>query len=257
MKPRSIHMPRGLCCLLLIACLTAMLHAGLCEDADTGYFETVARLFSDAERYMDWSLARKLEWMTALRQYLGEDADPYIDDILGEATQNKEQLIDAYLLSRYGDGKRSETLNLHYCLVGELGSQHTWSLARQAWVSQLYLTYYPYQMETWVGRLPGDNDISEEQAVQIATDTLSKALPQGFDAGRYIVSTMFGVSRRKADLIEPYYEIQFGTLVYDPERLPYSVSYVCYITGDGRVMSTEDLEYTPSPQEQYAGGRSE
>lgn len=253
-KVHNTHIPHRLCGILLIVCIMLSPIAGLSENSDTSYFETVAGLFSELEMYSDWTLGRKLAWITALQGYLGKDADPEISAILSDATQNQERLIDEYLLSRYGDGKHSITLNLHYCLVGELGPQHAWSLEQQAWISQLYLTYYPHQMETLVCQLPDSKDVSQEQAVRIAADALSAALPQGFSASQYVVSIMFGVTRRNVDKMEPYYTIQFGRLADDPERLPYSVSYVCYVSRNGSVLSSSDFKLTPSPEEMYGSG---
>lgn len=225
---------------------------GLATGASYEYLDTVAEMFCQFGEYPSWSVENKAEWLTALKRHLGDDPQTQnIDELLQSNSADKEHMIDEYLLSRYAAAKRAPFLNIHYCLIRELGPQHAWSLQQQAWVSQLYLKYYPDQWETWVGSMPEAPDITQEKAVQIAQAAFASdaGLPASFDWNTYVTRITFGVTRRNLTKAEPYYTVMFGELNDDPERLPYSVIYTCYISRDGKVLDIKDILYTPASDE--------
>ena len=226
------------------------------------YFTRVAELSRQYGEYSSWPPAAKRAWIEARIAY-AEDPRTYgeigSEDIAAMrallAPKNGAQgeaAIDRYLLEVYGDGKHLVTVNIHDCLEGHWGPEFEWGLPNRAWVSQLYLTYFPEQWDTMVYSEPSQDVVPPEKAVAIAQTALAEAwgLPETFDWSRLVLSYQYGVHRTRMKTDAPYYTVSYGTLCDDPERQPFSVLYECYVTGDGRVMSTADSAYTPSPGEQ-------
>ena len=230
-----------------------------CADViPQSYFETVAALAAQYGEYETWPLHAKQEWIQALHD---SHTDPPVQRetaallTSGQAEATQAQAIDDYLVNRYGVAGHLVTVNLYYCLTGELGPQYAWTLEQQAWVSQLYITYFPGQWDRMVYSVPDNTVIPPDKATAIAKAAIAEAYHLDGDSGldAYTVSLQYGVHRRRAAEEAPYYTVLLGTVRdgSDPEMLPFGVYYACYVTGTGDVMDTSDSRYTPSPAEQY------
>ena len=209
------------------------------------YYAQVAGLFHAYGEYIDWSLENKIEWLTAEQAYRGDTASP---------TAENEEAMDAYFLSTYGDGRWVGTVNLYYFLLAELGPAHTWTLEEMAGISELYSEYYPYQMDRQLWFVPEDSAISPDKAVDIAKQAIASAwsFPNDFDWTQWIVSMEYGIHKRDAEELDPYYTVYFGHLNDDPESLPYGIDHLCYVSNDGTVLDWSYSDRTPSPAEQLA-----
>ncbi len=246
-------MKRKAVCLFLALLLWLLPFQSLALEDVAQYFEKLGDLFSRYGEYAQWTVAQKLEWIELLKVEGGQSVAQELDelDLPALPATEQEERVDRYLLSKYGDGAWLGSINLHYCLETELGPGYAWSLEEHAWVAQLYLKYFPDQWDRYIGLIPEEEDCSPEEAIAIARTAIAAAaqLPPDYDWEQFHVSVMFGVQRKYLENADPYYSIQLGTLSDDPERLPFSVMYSCYVTRTGEIMNTNDFSFTPSPEE--------
>ena len=224
------------------------------------YFETVAALAAQYGEYETWPLPARREWIQALHDSAPDAATRQETAALlasGLTDEAQSRAIDDYLVHRYGVNEHLLTVNIYYCLTGELGPAYTWPLERQAWVSQLYLTYFPEQWDRMVCSVPDKSVIPPDEATAIAREAIAEAYHLTGDpdwAAAYTVYLQYSVHRRRIAEIAPYYTVLFGTVRdgSDPDMLPYGAAYACYVTGSGDVMDTSYSNITPSPAEQFA-----
>lgn len=231
--------------LMLLLALTA---TALAFALPQVFFENVARLQLKSGYYDDWTLEEKLGILQMMKENGVAFEEEGIDEILqgGMDDAARERRLDELMANRYGGERKStENIGVEDVLYYEMGPMTSWSLEDKAWYTRMMMDLDILGYDVGLNLLPGEEDISPEEAVKIARGyvTQVRALEEGaMDAYHPIVD--FGIHRSEHAYKEPYYTIHFvqkeedGSI--DHKNLTYEYDYSCHITGEGRILHEAD-----------------
>lgn len=200
-----------------------------------GFIGDVAELNRQAGAYDDWTLSEKESIVHSMKEY-GVITDMAAwDEALDQRSEKKrEKALDALFSERYGVNGRTDVITAAGIVEKEIGLYDPeWPLEKKAAYTQLMLELDLLGYDTNIDLLPDENDIPQEQAAEIAKTAVREAYGYG-DAtmDSYDIWTSFLLHRSEMGGKEPYYMLEFFGAGLD--------YHVVYVSGDGRVLSSED-----------------
>lgn len=229
--------------LLMVALLCATALAAYVVNR--GFFSDVAELNQIAGAYDDWTLAEKESIVRSMKEHgVLQDAAPWDAALKILSEKKREKALDELFSQRYGIHGRTDVITAAGIVEAELGLYDPeWTLEKKAAYTQLMLELDLLGYDTNIDLLPDEDDIPQQQAMEIAKKAVQEAY--GYDDATmdsYDIWTSFLLRRSEMGVRDPYYMLEF----VGPE-LSY---HVVYVSGDGKVLSSEDgYLYITSPAE--------
>lgn len=217
--------------MVLLLCATAL----AAYVVNRGFFSDVAQMESEHGYYEHWTIEDKEKLVTSMKEYgvLADEAQ-WNTALAIENEAKREKRLDELFAQRYGVRGRTDTITAAGIIEQELGLYDSaWSLEQKADYSAILMEFDLMGSDTNVDLLPGEDDISQEEAVHIAQEAVLDAY--GLEDGAldaYEINIYFWEHRTEIGVKPPYYLIE----MICAGQVPYFV----YISGDGRVLSRED-----------------
>ena len=224
--------------ILILAAVTALAAVTL-----NTYFESIAKLQQQNGYYEDWPLQQKIELLQFMES--NQVADD-IEQLQALLANPKESQIDQYIAEVYGIDGRLDIVTLARIVTVEKGWIGTWSPEDKAWYSQMLIENGLIGSDSYVYLLPSAEDVSPEEAISIAQNTIS--LQYGLtdeDWSSYTASWSYQVHVQDYGVKQPYYEIQFSPLSDN------QVYYACMIANNGTVMPENEFNTLDEPTEDF------
>lgn len=240
---------------LVAAAVLALLAAtALAIAALSGFFTEATALPLNSSYMENWSLGEKEAVAALLVQYdLPEDRAAWEDALQESGATAREAALDALFIQHYAaTAGGSRDISLHSIMQQELGElDPAWSLEQKAAYSELESEFELGGYDEEVNLLPGEGDISQDEAVRIAKDAIQAAYgfteEQMESASAEDVS--FSVHRSLLNIRPPYYTLEIAVAQDDETHS----SYWVYVSGEGRVLSSGDgYAWITSPEEDAA-----
>ena len=160
---------------LVIVMLSMLLIAtAIAASVWNTFFEPVVSIETENGSFSTWPLQEKLKLLDLMQQNgieLPEEAMKQLsDDTITD--DKKEQIVTEIIVDRYG---REDAIS-HISIMEDVkGMMETWSLEDKAWYSQVMQKYDRLGGDPQINILPGENDLSEEEVLQIAAKALADA----------------------------------------------------------------------------------
>lgn len=169
-KPRKCSVGAVIIIVLLILSITAVAGVAVYQ-----YFQSAIKYEADYGVYQDWPLDMKLSFIELLVSEgvdLGMDKVAQLhDEQISKEMQNS--LADDIVTSYFGEG-HDDFLSAVNMMEKEKGQFSTWSLEEKAWVSEAEEKAGSIRTDYEMHRIPGERDVSPDQALQIAQSILMK-----------------------------------------------------------------------------------
>lgn len=179
-----------------------------------------------------WSLEEKAELIDLLAENGWSFSEKDLDDLRSEriAASERERLATRMIVDMFG---REDAVSHMDIIESVKGPMSTWSLEDKAWYSD-YIRSKQARLDTWRDVLPGEGDLTREEAVDIAREAILEAHAIGRDAleGRIVNVSFFTNDGHD----EPRWLISWQTD-------PYAASaYAVLLTRAGEIVEDEALE---------------
>jgi len=219
--------------LLMVALLCATALAAYVVNR--GFFSDVAELNQIAGAYDDWTLEEKESIVRSMKEHgVLQDAAPWDAALKIFSEKKREQALNQLFSDRYGINGRTDVITAAGIVEKELGLYDPeWTLEKKAAYTQLMLELDLLGYDTNIDLLPDENDIPQQQVIEIAKKAVQEAYSyDDAEMGNYDIWTSFLLRRSEIGVRDPYYMLEF----VGPE-LSY---HVVYVSGDGKVLSSED-----------------
>lgn len=241
LKPRYVAV---FALMLMLLCATAL----AAYVVHRGFLSDVAELNEIAGAYDDWTLEEKESIVRSMQEYgVLADAAPWNEALAVSSPKKREKALDALFSERYGINGRTDVITAAGIVEKEVGLYDPeWSLEKKAEYTQLMLELDLLGYDTNIDLLPDEDDIPQEQAMEIAKKAVQEAY--GYDAATmdsYDIWVCFVLHRSEMGVKEPYYMLEFIGPGLD--------YHVVYVSGDGKVLTSEDgYKGVTSPEEDAA-----
>ena len=252
-RPRSVRR-KPVTVLIAAALLVLIAATALAIAALSGFFAEVRELPLASSYMENWSLSEKEAVAELLLKYdLEEDDAEWAAALQANGAKKREAALDELFIGHYAataGGKRN--ISLHSIMQQELGElDPEWSLEQKAAYSELENEFELGGYDEDVNLLPDENDISREEAVQIAKEAIREAF--GFTAEQMenakLTELSFAAHRSELGVKPPYYTVY---LTVCDETGTWQTESAC-ISGAGDVLTSADGYWgVESPQEAAA-----
>lgn len=200
-------------------------------------FERAIDMEMEHGPFYTWSLEEKAELIDLLSENGWSFSEKDMRELRNEraARAERERLATRMIVDKFG---REDAVS-HIDIIERVkGPMSTWSLEDKAWYGD-YMRSKKTLLDSWRDVLPGENDLTREEAVEIARKAILEAHAIGRDElDRLLVNVSFFTNH---DHEEPCWMISW-------QSDPYAASaYTVLLTRAGELMEDEALEvYTPA-----------
>mgnify|MGYP003300911803 CR=1 FL=1 len=192
-------------------------------------------------KYYQLAISNEINW-GSYQQWPLEEKVSFIDTLLSEGVQLDTNYVEQLHNTQLSEGERNRLADV--IVVGYFGEGHdgdlsainimekdkgqfdTWSLEDKAWLSQQKLTAGGAYVEYEYHQMPGENDISPDEALELAR----VMLPEVYDVTLQEVltwrTTISFVQERISDGIsQPYFQVCYNIAFYPSEdcETPYYI----------------------------------
>lgn len=201
------------------------------------FYESVIDMEIERGPFHTWSLEEKTELIDLLSENGWSFSEKDMGVLRNEHVANvkKERLATQMIVDRFG---REDAVSHMDIIESVKGPMSTWSLEDKAWYSE-YIRSQKTLLDSWRDVLPEENDLTREEAVEIAKEAILLAHTLRSDElENRIVNVSFFVNNAHE---EPCWLISWQTD-------PYAASeYTVLLTRAGEIIEDEALEvYTPA-----------
>ena len=191
-----------------------------------GYFSGFAKLEGTYGQYEQWPSNAKVELVQLMldNKVLTETDVPEWTAL----TESEKEILAEQCLSQYYEGMTY--LDTYNAMTHELGSIENWTDEQRALYTSLLEQYGKLTDEWPVYTIPGQNDLSREQAVSQARDAVLKKFSiSDTELDNLSVNAIFAVDAFNtcgASKEEPFWIVEFG----------YGMAYRVYMTRNGEML---------------------
>lgn len=210
-------------------------------------FEQIIDMETESGFIINWSIAEKVTLLDLLSengwQFPTNSISLLHSNDLSDA--EKEKLVDSMITEAVG---REDAISHMDIIESVKGPMSTWSLEDKAWYSA-YLCSKKELIDSWRDILPGENDLSRDEAIKIAKEAILVVFPT---IELYLDSCVLNVSFfTNNNHPDPCWLIGW-------QDDPYASSqYTVLLSRDGNIMEDESLEiYIPNHVEEIVSSNN-